>query len=101
MLQEDAMWDENKKKKNNMGFINICNNPLKPKFHISLDTFTWQFNMNNLSTPLPKGEIFENDNFKTAYSISIQQYLLVCIQNIARRKNTGSLNIRTPLNFRR
>ena len=33
MLQEDAMWDKNKKN-NNMGFINICNNPLKPKFHI-------------------------------------------------------------------
>ena len=69
MLQEDAMWDE--KNNNNMGFINICNKPLNPKFHITLATFTWKSNMKTLSTPLLKGEIFENDNFKTAYSISI------------------------------
>ena len=50
-----------------MGLINICNNPLNPKFHISLATFTWKSNMKTLSTPLLKGEIFENDNFKTAY----------------------------------
>ena len=37
MLQEYAMWDEHKKN-NNMGFINICNNSLKPKFHILLAT---------------------------------------------------------------
>ena len=54
--------------------------------------------MKTPSTPLLKGEIFENDNFKTAYSISIQ-YLLVCNHNIATGKNTGSSNICTPLNF--
>ena len=40
MLQEYAMWDENEKKIKNMGFINICNNPLNPKFDILLATFT-------------------------------------------------------------
>ena len=33
MLQEDAMWDEKKKKKK-MGSIFVCNNPLNLKFHI-------------------------------------------------------------------
>ena len=51
MLQEDAMWDKNKNKNNNMGFINICNNPLNPKFQISLATFTWKSNQKTLSTP--------------------------------------------------
>ena len=55
MLQEDAMWDETKK---NMGFIIICNNPLNPKFHKSLATFTWKSNLKTFSTPLLKGEIF-------------------------------------------
>ena len=59
-----------------MGFINICNNPLNPKFHTALAMFTRKSNMKALSTPLLKGEIFENNNFRTAYSISIQ-YLLV------------------------
>ena len=74
MLQEDGIWDE---KNNNMGFNNICKNPLNPKIDILLATFTWKFSMKTLSTPLLKGEIFENTNFKTPYSISIQ-YLLVC-----------------------
>ena len=93
-----------------MGFINICNNPLNPKFHISLATFTWKSNLKTLSTPLLKGEIFENDTFKTAYSISIK-YLLVCTQHIAtgknvRRKwkkikNMGFINIcNNPLNLK-
>ena len=38
--------------------------------------------------PLLKGEIFENNNFQTAYSISIK-YLLVCTQNIATGKILG------------
>ena len=88
------------KKKKNMGFINICNNPLNPKFHRSLATFIYKSNLKTLSTSLLKGEIFENDNFKIAYSISIK-YLLVCTQNIATGKNTGSSNICTPLNFER
>ena len=78
-----------------MGFINICNNPLNPKFQISLATFSWKSNQKTLSNPLLKGEIFKNDNFKTAYSISIK-YLLVWTQNIAIGKNTGSSNICTP-----
>ena len=50
MLQEDAM--ENKKnKKKNIGFSNICNNHLKPKFHISFATFTWESNIKTLPTP--------------------------------------------------
>ena len=39
MLQEYAMWDENKKNNYNMGFINMCNNPLNPKFQICLLRF--------------------------------------------------------------
>ena len=34
MLQEGAMWNRIKKKRN-MGFIDIYNNPLNTKFHIS------------------------------------------------------------------
>ena len=75
--------------------MGLINNPWNPKFHISFATFTWESNLKTLSTPLLKGEMFENDNFKTAYSISIK-YLLVCIQNIATGKNTGSSNICTP-----
>ena len=97
MLQEDAMWDENNNKKN-MGFIIICNNPLNPKFRISFATFSWKSNLKTLSTPLLKGEIFENNNFKTAYSIS-NKYLLVWTQNIATGRNIGSPNIMYPLEF--
>ena len=86
--------------KNKTGFNIIYNNPLNPKFHISLATFTCKSYQKTFSTSLLKGEIFENENFKTAYSISIK-YLLVCTQNIATGKNTGLSNICTPLNFKR
>ena len=62
MLQEDAMWNKNKKYKN-LGFINKCNNPLNPKFHRSFATFTWKSNMKTLWTPFLRGEIFEDNYF--------------------------------------
>ena len=49
MLQEDAMRDENEKNKIIWGsLIIICNNPLNPKFHISLATFTWKSDLKTL-----------------------------------------------------
>ena len=51
------------KKKNNMGFNNIYNNILNPKFHISFATFTWKSSMKTFPIPLLRGEIFEDDHF--------------------------------------
>ena len=52
--------------KKNMGLIIICNNPLNPEFQISFAKFSLKSNLKTLSTPLLKGEIFENNTFKTA-----------------------------------
>ena len=46
-----------------MGYINICNNPLNLKFHISFATFTWKSDMKTLPIPLLRGEISEDDDF--------------------------------------
>ena len=40
-----------------MGLINICNNPLNPKFHISFATFTIKSNIKTFPPPLPERDI--------------------------------------------
>ena len=82
MLQEDAMCDENNNKKwipNSTYRLLLLHEDLIRK-------------PSTPPPPPPRGEIFENDNFNTAYSISIK-YPLVCNKNIATEKNTGSSNI--------
>ena len=49
---------------------------------------------------LPLLGIFEDSDLWTSCYMTIQ-YLLVCTQNIGAQKNTGSLNICDPLNFKR
>ena len=51
----------------NIEFINIRNNPLNPELHILRATFTGKPDMKSFSTPLPKGEIFEDNIFYTPY----------------------------------